>query len=99
MTYIKHFCSNLMFSIKTVSKVSPGYFYIRILFLIINLLFNYTSLFLWRDIINNLTNPASDFTNTVVRSILLSSVWYVTIMLVKKVMNTAQMLFTYKFND
>jgi len=99
MTYIKHFCSNLMFSIKTVSKVSPGYFYIRILFLIINLLFNYTSLFLWRDIINNLTKQTTDYSDTLMKTVLLCTIWYVSIILAKKILNTVQRLFNYKFND
>lgn len=99
MEYLRKFFGNFAFSMKIIKKVSRRYFLIRILFLIAELLISYSSLLLWRNIINALTDFGVSDSTALFDAIIATIITYVSLILIQKLFDIVKRIFTYKFND
>ena len=99
MKYLKKFLGNIIFSIETINKVSKRYFFVRVTFLFSELLISYLSLFLWKNIINDLTVYSENNNAVMLTAILITLIMYVTLILIQRIFGVYKKIFTYKFND
>lgn len=99
MNKIKEYFSNIGYASKIIYMASKKYFILKLFLSILSSVLPYLPLFLWRELINNLTEAIKGNPEPFVKNIWAFACGYAAVILAEKLLDTISDFVSYKYND
>jgi len=99
MKKIKQYFYNFIYASKIIYLASKKYYFLMLTFSFISSLLPYLPLFLWRELINNLTIAISGNQAPLTNTIWYLAFCYAAVILLEKLLDTISVFITFKYND
>lgn len=99
MNKIKKYFQTIIYATKIIWTASPKYFTLKMIFSLISSLLPYVPLFLWRDLLNELTLYISGEHSELMQKIIIITALYCGVLLIEKLNETLSDYIMFKYND
>jgi len=98
-TRLKHYVSNFSFAIKIIFAASPKCFLVKTFLSLISSLLPFVPLFLWKNLIDALTEFSQDDSQIILKNIIVLFISYCLIALLEKFVQAISKFLVYKYED